>query len=55
VTAADDGGVTLDVDGAATPATWADLGPGKVQVELKRLAEIPDDEFDEDDDGEDEE
>jgi ribosome maturation factor RimP len=67
VTGVDDGGVTLDVDGTPERATWADLGPGKVQVELKRLAEISDadtddvdddsadDDSDEDDDGEDEE
>jgi ribosome maturation factor RimP len=66
VTAADADGVTLDVDGLAERVGWADLGPGRVEVELKRLADVADDgddeseisddedEFDEDD-GEDEE
>jgi ribosome maturation factor RimP len=55
VFAADDDGVTLDVDGAKTAHAYADLGPGQVQVELKRLADLPDpeelddDELDEDD------
>jgi ribosome maturation factor RimP len=58
-----DTGVTLDVEGKARTVEFADLGPGKVQVEMKRLAELPDDieaeddeDFEEDDDeeGEDE-
>ncbi|MFF5226675.1 ribosome maturation factor RimP [Dactylosporangium sp. NPDC000521] len=61
VTAVSDTGVTLDVEGAARTVAFEDLGPGRVQVEMKRLAELPDDEDedfmeDEDDDeeGEDE-
>jgi ribosome maturation factor RimP len=42
VVAADDAGVTLDVDGDRRTHAYADLGPGRVQVELKRLAELPD-------------
>jgi ribosome maturation factor RimP len=42
VVAADDAGVTLDVGGARQTYPHADLGPGRVQVELKRLAELPD-------------
>lgn len=58
VTAVSESGVTLDVEGTAQTAAFADLGPGKVQVEMKRLAELPDDEdddetADEDDDGSD--
>ncbi|MEV6931118.1 ribosome maturation factor RimP [Dactylosporangium sp. NPDC051485] len=51
---ADDAGVTLDVDGDRQTHPYADLGPGRVQVELKRLAELPDPE-DEDIDEEDDE
>ncbi|GAA2380866.1 ribosome maturation factor RimP [Dactylosporangium salmoneum] len=59
VLAADDAGVTLDVDGDRQTHPYADLGPGRVQVELKRLAELPDpedediDEEDDDEEGED--
>jgi ribosome maturation factor RimP len=52
VFAADDDGVTLDVDGAKTAHAYADLGPGQVQVELKRLADLPDPEDEEIDDEE---
>jgi ribosome maturation factor RimP len=56
VLAADDAGVTLDVDGAKTTHPYAELGPGRVEVELKRLAELPDPEDEDDDiDGEDDE
>ncbi|WP_426510671.1 ribosome maturation factor RimP [Dactylosporangium sp. McL0621] len=58
VLAAGDGGVTLDVDGAKTEHPYAELGPGRVEVELKRLADLPDpedEETDEDDDEDDEE
>jgi ribosome maturation factor RimP len=53
VTAADDDGVELDVDGTARTVGYADLGPGKVQIEFKRLDEAvfpdePDDDEDED-------
>jgi len=57
VTAADETGVVLDVDGRSTEIPYADLGPGKVQIEFKRLDEavFPDepDEGDEDEDDED--
>jgi ribosome maturation factor RimP len=36
VVAVDDGGVVLDVDGSEIRAPWADLGPGRVQVEFNR-------------------
>jgi ribosome maturation factor RimP len=53
VTAADAEAVVFDAERFA----HADLGPGLVQVELKRLAELPDPELEDvvDDDGEDEE
>ncbi|GIE80271.1 hypothetical protein Aph02nite_62210 [Actinoplanes philippinensis] len=50
VTAADDAGVTLDVDGTVRELGWAELGAGKVQIEFKRMDEA---EFDESDDEED--
>ena len=57
VTAADETGVVLDVDGRSTEIPYAELGPGKVQIEFKRLDEavFPDepDEGDEDEDDED--
>jgi ribosome maturation factor RimP len=57
ITAADETGVVLDVDGSSTEIPYADLGPGKVQIEFKRLDEavFPDepDEGDEDEDDED--
>ncbi|GAA4247802.1 ribosome maturation factor RimP [Dactylosporangium darangshiense] len=55
VVAADDAGVTLDVDGERRTHAYAELGPGRVQVELKRLAELPDpddEDFDDEDDEE---
>jgi ribosome maturation factor RimP len=56
VTAADDDGVELDVDGTARTVGYADLGPGKVQIEFKRLDEaVFPDEPDEDEDEEDDE
>jgi ribosome maturation factor RimP len=36
VVGADDGGVTLDVDGDQRTVGYAELGPGKVQVEFSR-------------------
>ena len=37
INAADDSGVTLEVDGEASrPVGWAELGRGKVQVEFNR-------------------
>jgi ribosome maturation factor RimP len=44
VTTVTESGVTLDVEGTARTVAFADLGPGRVQVEMKRLAELPDDE-----------
>jgi ribosome maturation factor RimP len=57
VTATDETGVTLDVAGTADHVPYAGLGPGRVQVEFKRLAELDDDDEDliEDEEGEDEE
>jgi ribosome maturation factor RimP len=64
VTATGDRGIVLDVDGAPHEIAYADLGPGKVQIEFKRLDEAQfdsdedddDDDFDDDDeDGEGEE
>jgi len=54
---ADDAGVVLDVDGAARELTYAELGPGRVQIEFKRLdeADFGDGDDDTDDQGEGEE
>jgi ribosome maturation factor RimP len=38
-------GVSLDVDGRRLDATFDELGPGRVQVEFTRLAELTDEEF----------
>ncbi|BCJ54784.1 hypothetical protein Asp14428_62590 [Actinoplanes sp. NBRC 14428] len=56
VTAADDDGVTLDIDGKGAAFGYADLGPGRVQIEFKRLDEavFPDEDEDGDDPGDDE-
>jgi ribosome maturation factor RimP len=53
---ADDTGVVLDVDGVARELTFAELGPGRVQIEFKRLdeADLGEDD-DTDDQGEGEE
>jgi ribosome maturation factor RimP len=48
----DDAGVVLDVDGVTRTLTFAELGPGKVQIEFKRLDEA---DFDDEDDVDDEE
>jgi ribosome maturation factor RimP len=55
VTAADDEGIVLDVNGAAREIAYADLGPGKVQIEFTRMdqAVFADDGDDEDSDDED--
>jgi ribosome maturation factor RimP len=55
VTAADEQGIVLDVDGVAQELGYAELGPGKVQIEFKRLdeAEFEDDEDEDDEDDED--
>lgn len=63
VVSADDETVTLDQDGRQAPYRYADLGPGRVQVEFSRLdqvtdedlAEIEDFDDEDDDDVEDEE
>lgn len=48
--------VTLDVDGRHTEAAYADLGPGRVEVEFSRIDEVADEDMiefeDEEDDGE---
>jgi ribosome maturation factor RimP len=56
VTAADEAGIVFDIDGKSSEIPYADLGPGKVQIEFKRLDEavFPDepDPGDEDEDDE---
>jgi ribosome maturation factor RimP len=53
VTAADETGVELDVDGRTQRLGYAELGPGRVQIEFNRLADLTDEdigaEIDEDD------
>jgi ribosome maturation factor RimP len=44
VIATDAHGVSLDVDGRRIDAAFDDLGPGRVQVEFTRLAELADEE-----------
>ena len=57
IEAVDDDAVTLDVDGRTRAVAHADLGPGRVQIEFSRLAELPEpDEIDdEEEEGDDEE
>jgi ribosome maturation factor RimP len=55
VVGADDDGIVLDVDGTAHEVGYPRLGPGRVQVEFNRLAEISDDDLDEVDGAEDDE
>ncbi|MGC5311058.1 ribosome maturation factor RimP [Micromonospora zamorensis] len=52
VIAADDEGVQLETDDGRSSWAYAQLGPGRVQVEFTRLAELgePDEEFDDADD-----
>ena len=50
MTAADDRGIVLDVDGTPREIAYADLGPGKVQIEFKRLDEARVRRADDDDD-----
>jgi ribosome maturation factor RimP len=45
LTATDQRGVSLDVDGRRLDATFDELGPGRVQVEFARLADLADEEF----------
>ncbi|HEY0002362.1 MAG TPA: ribosome maturation factor RimP [Actinoplanes sp.] len=57
VTDVDEQGIVLDVDGKPRSLTFGELGPGKVQIEFKRLDEADfgdDDEDDHDDDDHDE-
>jgi len=59
VTAADETGIELDVDGTSRQLPYAELGPGKVQIEFKRLDEAvfpdePDEGAADEDDEEDE-
>jgi ribosome maturation factor RimP len=55
VTAADDEGIVLDVDGRPRELTYAELGPGKVQIEFKRMDDVEFDDDAEDDAAEDDE
>ena len=52
----DDEGIVLDVDGTPRELGYAELGPGRVQIEFKRLdeAEFGDEDDSDDDDDEDE-
>jgi ribosome maturation factor RimP len=52
VTAADESGVELDVDGQPRRLAYNELGPGRVQIEFNRLTELADDELAEIDDEE---
>jgi ribosome maturation factor RimP len=52
VSATDEDGVTLDVAGAPRRFGYGDLGPGRVQVEFGRLDELPDEDYDEEEDEE---
>jgi ribosome maturation factor RimP len=52
VTAADEAGIELDVEGQPRRLEYAQLGPGRVQIEFTRLTELADDELDEIDDEE---
>ena len=45
LSAADERGVSLDVDGRRLDATYDELGAGRVQVEFTRLTELTDEEF----------
>ena len=47
--------MVLDVDGTATEVAYADLGPGRVQIEFNRLdeADLADDDDDDEDDDDD--
>jgi ribosome maturation factor RimP len=45
LTATDQHGVSLDIDGRRLDATFDELGPGRVQVEFTRLADLSDEDF----------
>ena len=47
IAAVDEAGVTLDADGTDHSVTFDQLGPGRVQVEFTRLADLADEEFEE--------
>ncbi|GAA0912747.1 ribosome maturation factor RimP [Virgisporangium aurantiacum] len=47
VTAADDHGVTLSVDGTEHTFAYGELGTGKIQLEFSRLETVSDDDLDE--------
>jgi ribosome maturation factor RimP len=47
ITAADDQGVTLELDGERRAFRYPELGPGRVQIEFGRLDDLGDDEIDE--------
>lgn len=55
VISAGDTGVTLDVNGTIRELAWAELGPGRVQIEFKRMDEAVFDESDEEDSDEEDE
>jgi ribosome maturation factor RimP len=55
VAAADDSGVTLDVDGRPEVFGYPDLGPGRVQIEFNRLDDLGDDESSDDEEREEDE
>jgi ribosome maturation factor RimP len=56
VTEAGDDGIVLDVDGTPRALRYDELGPGKVQIEFKRLdeADFGDEDDDDDEDDQDE-
>jgi ribosome maturation factor RimP len=52
VTAADETGVELDVDGQIRRLGYPELGPGRVQIEFSRLADLADEDIGEEIDDE---
>ena len=56
ITAADDAGVILDVDGSPRELGYSQLGPGRVQIEFNRVeeAELDDEDLEDDDEFDDE-
>jgi ribosome maturation factor RimP len=54
VIAADETGVELDVDGQTHRLGYGELGPGRVQIEFNRLADLADEDIGEEIDGADE-
>ena len=55
ITAADEAGVTLDLDGRQEVYGYPDLGPGRVQIEFSRLDDLGDDESSDDEEREEDE